>query len=163
MFGWARTCHHLNISFLGKVKMIIRRWLVGRLRRFASLFICLTVISLLLLLANHLLKRTGLGRLLGHGWSGQRREMVQYYPHAGAGQVRKVVEKKERESKEKTETEVRGRRGEVLNKLLDPLETREVDDDVRVPESARLNVHMFYYAWYGNPATDNMWWHWNHK
>ena len=57
----------------------------------------------------------------------------------------------------------RGRRGEVLNKLLDPLETKGVDSDVRVPESARLNVHMFYYAWYGNPATDNMWWHWNHK
>merc|ERR1719187_716668 len=25
------------------------------------------------------------------------------------------------------------------------------------------NVHIFYYAWYGNPETDDKWWHWNHK
>ena len=147
--------------------MVFRRWLVGRVRRVASLLICLTIICLLLLLANHLLKRTGLGRLLGHGWSGQKREMVQYYPHAGAGHhVGGGVEKTAKGSREKTYNlgvGRRGRRGEVLNKLLDPLETKGADSDVRVPESARLNVHMFYYAWYGNPATDNMWWHWNHK
>ena len=131
------------------------------------MFICLTIICLLLLLVNHLLKKTGLGRLLGHGWSGQKREMVQYYPHhAAPGQANKGVEKTAKGSREKTYNlgvGRRGRRGEVLNKLLDPLETKGADSDVRVPESARLNVHMFYYAWYGNPATDNMWLHWNHK
>ena len=145
--------------------MILRRWLVSRFRRVGSLLICLTIICLLLLLVNHLLKRTGLARLLDHGWSGQKREMVQYYPHAAA---KKGVEKTPKGKMEKTynvKVVKRGRRGEVLNKLLDPLQTKKGSDsgDVRVPESARVNVHMFYYAWYGNPATDNMWSHWNHK
>ena len=147
--------------------MILRRWLVSRVRRVGSLLICLTIICLLLLLVNHLIKRTGLSRLLGHGWSGQKREMVQYYPHHAA--AKKEVEKTPKGKGEKTNNrEVRrkrGRRGEVLNKLLDPLQTKKGSEisDVRVPESARVNVHMFYYAWYGNPATDNMWSHWNHK
>ena len=146
--------------------MILRRWLVVRFRRVGSLLICLTIICLLLLLVNHMLKRTGLSRLLDHGWSGQKREMVQYYPHAAV--AKKGVEKTAKGSREKTnkvELRRRGRRGEVLNKLLDPLQTKKGSEisDVRVPESARVNVHMFYYAWYANPATDNMWSHWNHK
>ena len=75
------------------------------------MFICLTIICLLLLLVNHLLKKTGLGRLLGHGWSGQKREMVQYYPHAGAGQAGRGVEKTAKGSKEKTNNREVGRRG----------------------------------------------------
>ena len=149
--------------------MIFRRWLVGRLRRVTSLFVCLTIASLLLLLFNQVLKSAGLGRLLGHGWSGQKREMVQYYPHAPAGQAKRgSVEQKSGRQKTNIDhggREVRGRRGEVLIKLLDPLETKGLDSDSddNVPESARLGVHLFYYAWYANPATDNMWWHWNHK
>ena len=151
--------------------MILRRWLVGRLRRVSSLFVCLTIACLLLLLFNQVLKSTGLGRLLGHGWSGQKREMVQYYPHAPAGQAKRgsgeVAAKSggQRTNANLGGREVRGRRGEVLNKLLDPLETNGLDSDSdgNVPESARLGVHLFYYAWYANPATDNIWWHWNHK
>ena len=142
-----------------------------RLRRVTSLFVCLTIACLLLLLFNQLLKSTGLGRLLGHGWSGQKREMVQYYPHAPAGQAKRLSgEVAGKSGGQRTNTnlggrEARGRRGEVLNKLLDPLETKglDSDSDSNVPESARLRVHLFYYAWYANPATDNMWWHWNHK
>ena len=151
--------------------MILRRWLLVRLRRVSSLLVCLTIACLLLLLFNQLLKSTGLGRLLGHGWSGQKREMVQYYPHAPAGQAKKgsgeVAAKSggQRSNIHLGGRQVRGRRGEVLNKLLEPLETKELDSDSdnNVPESARLGVHLFYYAWYANPATDNMWWHWNHK
>ena len=25
------------------------------------------------------------------------------------------------------------------------------------------DVHVFYYAWYGNPSNDNKWFHWNHE
>ena len=89
----------------------MRRWLVGRVRRVASLLVCLTIICLVLLLANHLLKRTGLGRLLGHGWSGQKREMVQYYPHAGPGrQAGGGVEKAAKGSLDKTNSGEVGRR-----------------------------------------------------
>ena len=29
--------------------------------------------------------------------------------------------------------------------------------------SANYDVHVFYYAWYGNPAHDRRWYHWNHR
>ncbi|XP_067945702.1 glycoprotein endo-alpha-1,2-mannosidase-like [Watersipora subatra] len=29
--------------------------------------------------------------------------------------------------------------------------------------SANYDVHVFYYAWYGNPTHDRQWFHWNHR
>ena len=47
---------------------------------------------------------------------------------------------------------------EKMNKTVSQLGWLNEND-----KNLNYNVHLFYYAWYGNPEMDGHWWHWDHK
>jgi len=52
-----------------------------------------------------------------------------------------------------------------LNKTKATVDNQPIETVVlkRSKNRVNLNVHVFYYAWYGSPEFDGQWWHWNHE
>lgn len=89
--------------------------------------------------------------------------MVQYYPHAGAGQADRLVQQPMRVGKLVDHKEAQTFEEAVIN-LLEPVKGQKNTEQLRPgPTQQNQNVHVFYYAWYGNPSIDGLWSHWNHK
>ena len=53
-----------------------------------------------------------------------------------------------------------------VEKVQKPSSTINVEDDPNIAESqpeVSINLHVFYYAWYGSPSFDKKWLHWDHQ
>jgi len=52
-----------------------------------------------------------------------------------------------------------------LNKTQATVDNQPIETVLlkRSTKRVNLNVHVFYYAWYGSPEFDGQWWHWNHE
>ena len=95
----------------------------------------------------------------------EREEIIKrFHGFQGASQVVNEEEKRENKiDKETIENRVATPSGSSAKEdLLVTVKKNSNDENLSLPEPNN-NVHIFYYAWYGNPEHDGKYVHWNHR
>ena len=144
--------------------MSLGRWVITRLRRTFSVLLLVSILSIVVVYGFYGIKNISLSSILNSPLkkSNSVNRMVQYYPDGKLQRPEpvnveqgKTIIKSIKLAKDKTYEE-------TIDNLLGAVHAEHKSETLK-PRTLNYNVHLFYYAWYGNPQTDGRWWHWNHK